>query len=99
MTGTAGETTAARDPGIQPGVAVRLTALVRRVTARNPGAMTGPGTNSYLVGAGDEWAVIDPGPADERHVRALLDAVPGRIRYILVTHTHQDHSPGALPLQ
>lgn len=92
-------TNALCDPGIQPGVAVRLSPRVLRVTARNPGAMTGPGTNSYLVGAGEQWAVIDPGPADDRHVRALLDAAPGPIRYILVTHTHQDHSPGAVPLR
>ena len=87
------------DPGVQPGVAVRLSPRVLRVTARNPGLMTGPGTNSYLVGAGDQWAVIDPGPADDRHIQALLDAAPGPIRYILVTHTHQDHSPGAVPLK
>jgi len=87
------------DPGIQPGVGIRLSERVRRITARNPGAMTGPGTNSYLVGAGDQWAVVDPGPADERHIQALLDAAPGAIRYILVTHTHQDHSPGAMPLK
>ena len=87
------------DPGIQPGAATRLSPRVLRVTARNPGAMTGPGTNSYLVGAGDQWAVLDPGPADDRHLQALLDAAPGPIRYILVTHTHQDHSPGALPLK
>lgn len=99
MADTLDGTTAARDPGVQPGVAIRLSTLVCRVTARNPGAMTGPGTNSYLVGAGDEWAVIDPGPADDRHLRALLDAAPGSVRYILVTHTHRDHSPGALPLQ
>ncbi|MGH8200136.1 MAG: MBL fold metallo-hydrolase [Steroidobacteraceae bacterium] len=87
------------DPGIQPGAAVRLSPHILRVTARNPGAMTGPGTNSYLVGAGEQWAVIDPGPADDRHLQALLDAAPGPIRYILVTHTHRDHSPGALPLK
>lgn len=92
-------TGAPRDPGIQPGAAVRLSPSVLRVTARNPGAMTGPGTNSYLAGAGDQWAVIDPGPADDRHIQALLDAAPGPIRYILVTHTHQDHSPGAVPLK
>jgi glyoxylase-like metal-dependent hydrolase (beta-lactamase superfamily II) len=87
------------DPGIKPGVAVRLTPRVLRVTARNPGAMTGPGTNSYLVGCGDAWAVIDPGPADEAHIETLLDAAPGPIRFILVTHTHEDHSPGATPLK
>src|SRR5579883_233995 len=88
-----------RDPGIQPGVPARICARVLRLTAHNPGAMTGPGTNSYLVGAGEQWAVVDPGPADDRHIRALIDAAPGPIRYILVTHTHQDHSPGALPLK
>ena len=88
-----------RDPGIQPGVAIRLSPRILRVTAHNPGAMTGPGTNSYLVGAGDQWSVIDPGPADDSHIQALLDAAPGPIRYILVTHTHEDHSPGAMPLK
>jgi glyoxylase-like metal-dependent hydrolase (beta-lactamase superfamily II) len=87
------------DPGIRPGVGIRLSQRVHRVTARNPGAMTGPGTNSYLVGTGDQWAVVDPGPADERHIQSLIDAAPGPIRYILVTHTHQDHSPGAVPLK
>jgi len=88
-----------RDSGIQPGEAIRLSTRLIRVTARNPGAMTGPGTNSYLVGAGGEWAVIDPGPPDDRHLQALRDSAPGPIRHILVTHTHQDHSPGALPLK
>jgi len=87
------------DPGVRPGTAVRLSARILRVTAGNPGPMTGPGTNSYVVGASDHWAVIDPGPADERHMQALIDAAPGPIRFILVTHTHEDHSPGALPLK
>ena len=88
-----------RDPGVRTGVAIRLSRYVWRVTAGNAGTMTGPGTNSYLVGAGNEWALIDPGPADDRHFHALIEAAPGVIRYILVTHTHQDHSPGALPLK
>ncbi len=92
-------TGALRDPGIQPGVPVRLSLHVQRLTARNPGPMTGPGTNSYLVGAGDQWAIIDPGPADDRHIQALLAAAPSPFRYILVTHTHPDHSPGATPLK
>jgi glyoxylase-like metal-dependent hydrolase (beta-lactamase superfamily II)/8-oxo-dGTP pyrophosphatase MutT (NUDIX family) len=78
---------------------VRLSARVVRVTAGNRGVMTGPGTNSYLVGAGDDWAVIDPGPRDEAHVQALIDAAPGTIRRILVTHTHSDHSPAATLLK
>jgi glyoxylase-like metal-dependent hydrolase (beta-lactamase superfamily II)/8-oxo-dGTP pyrophosphatase MutT (NUDIX family) len=77
---------------------VRLSPRIVRVTAPNPGMMTGPGTNSYLVGEGDAWTVIDPGPADGAHVDALLKAAPGRIERILVTHTHVDHSPGALAL-
>src|SRR5487761_2560001 len=84
---------------IRRGAAVCLSARIRRITASNAGMMTGPGTNTYVVGAGDAWAVIDPGPADERHLEALLAQAPGPIRYILVTHTHQDHSPGAVALK
>ena len=86
---------------IQPGVAVRLSARLIRVTANNGSVMTGPGTNTYLVGGGDrnEWAAIDPGPLDERHVEAILAAAPGPIRWIFATHTHLDHSPAVLPLK
>ncbi len=80
------------------GVAVRLSQRIVRVTAPNPGMMTGPGTNSYLVGEGGHWTVIDPGPVDAGHLQALLAAAPGRIDRILVTHTHLDHSPGAAAL-
>ena len=82
---------------VTPGEPMRLTERLIRLTAANPGVMTGPGTNSYLVGAlqTNEWAVIDPGPADAAHVQALAAAAPGPIRWILVTHTHLDHSPGA----
>ena len=80
---------------ILPGVATRLSDKVRRITAPNPGVMTGPGTNAYLLGAGDEIALIDPGPADDGHVQTLLEEAKGRIRWILVTHTHFDHSPAA----
>jgi len=83
---------------IVPGQPVRLSAHVLRVTAPNPGVMTGPGTNTYLVGGGpaNVWAVIDPGPDDAAHVEAVLAAAPGPVRWILATHTHQDHSPAAL---
>lgn len=84
---------------ILPGVVTALSPKVRRVTAPNPGFMTGPGTNSYLLGAGDEVAVIDPGPAIAAHVRTLLDEANGKIRWILTTHTHMDHSPAARLLQ
>ena len=80
------------------GRAVRLSSRIVRVTAPNPGPMTGPGTNTYLVGEGDAWTVIDPGPANDDHVQSILAAAPGRIVQILVTHTHKDHSPGAVPL-
>jgi len=86
------------DVGIElvPGRAVRLSPRVVRVTADNGSVMTGPGTNSYFVGApGGPCALIDPGPDDPAHVQALLDAAPGPITRILVTHTHKDHSPAA----
>ncbi|MCU1357045.1 MAG: fold metallo-hydrolase [Acidimicrobiales bacterium] len=81
-------------PALTPDVPVALTKLVRRVLCNNPGMMTGPGTNTYLVGI-DEVAVIDPGPADDAHLDAVAAAGSGEIRWILCTHTHGDHSPGA----
>jgi len=77
-----------------PGEPKRIDRLVTRIIAPNPGMMTGPGTNTYLVGD-DELAVIDPGPAIDSHVQAVLAAGAGRIRWILTTHTHRDHSPAA----
>jgi glyoxylase-like metal-dependent hydrolase (beta-lactamase superfamily II) len=65
---------------------------VRRIVARNPGPLTGPGTNTWLVGE-REVAVIDPGPVDPAHVEAIVAAGEGRICWILATHTHRDHSP------
>ena len=80
------------------GRAVRLSPHIVRVTAPNPGPMTGPGTNSYLVGAGQAWTAIDPGPVSEPHLQAILAALPGKLVQVLVTHTHKDHSPGAAAL-
>jgi len=80
---------------LDAGVIVQLAPTVWRLTAPNPGVMTGPGTNSYLVGRGGEFVVIDPGPAIDAHIEALLDASRGRLRAVLVTHTHTDHSPAA----
>jgi glyoxylase-like metal-dependent hydrolase (beta-lactamase superfamily II)/8-oxo-dGTP pyrophosphatase MutT (NUDIX family) len=80
------------------GAPKRLDRLVTRIIAPNPGAMTGPGTNSYLVGAGD-LAVIDPGPAVDSHIETILENAKGRLRWIVCTHTHLDHSPAAAALK
>jgi glyoxylase-like metal-dependent hydrolase (beta-lactamase superfamily II) len=80
------------------GVAGALSPMVRRIVAHNPGIMTGPGTNTYLVGI-DEIAVIDPGPDDDAHLDAIAGCGGDRIRWILLTHTHEDHSPGAVGLK
>lgn len=89
---------------IRPGIAVELSAdRLVRITARNGSLMTGPGTNTYLLrAAADDWVMIDPGPDDPAHVEALtaeLDRRGARLRAILVTHTHADHSPAALALK
>ena len=79
---------------------VPLLKNVMRLTAPNPGMMTGPGTNSYIFGTSDTgYIVVDPGPNDAAHVQRLFDATAGDIRMILCTHSHSDHSPGAKPLQ
>jgi glyoxylase-like metal-dependent hydrolase (beta-lactamase superfamily II) len=73
--------------------------LVRRVLAANPSAFTFTGTQSYVVGAGSDVAVIDPGPLEDDHIAALLAAIgDAEVRAIVCTHTHQDHSPAAAPL-
>ncbi len=96
MTGAAPRFDRSFDP--RHGEPVRLSGLVTRVTAKNPGPFTFHGTNTYLVGE-RELAVIDPGPEDPAHVEALLAAIGGRpVTAILATHTHRDHSPAARPL-
>lgn len=80
-----------------PGKPALIEPGVRRVLGLNPGMMTGPGTNTYLVGE-NELTVIDPGPADPRHadnLQAAAEELGVPIRRVLVTHTHRDHSPGA----
>jgi glyoxylase-like metal-dependent hydrolase (beta-lactamase superfamily II) len=85
-------------PDLTPDVPSALSPLIRRVVANNPGLMTGPGTNTYLVGI-DEVAVIDPGPDKGKHVDAIIGAsMSERVRWILLTHTHPDHWPAAKKL-
>jgi glyoxylase-like metal-dependent hydrolase (beta-lactamase superfamily II) len=81
----------------EPGRPVALAPGVVRLTAPNPGLMTGPGTNSYLIGT-SEVVVIDPGPDEPSHVDALVEAGAGRIGWVVVTHTHPDHAPAAAAL-
>lgn len=93
------------------GLAVLIEPQVRRVLAPNPSPFTFNGTQTYLVGSGQDVAVIDPGPigtgvpghADtngEGHVDAILKAIAGQqLVAIMCTHTHRDHSPAALPLK
>ena len=79
---------------------VPLLKNVQRLTAPNPGVMTGPGTNSYLVGDPNTgYIAIDPGPADIDHLQRMWRAAGGQIKAIVCTHSHPDHSPGAAPLQ
>jgi glyoxylase-like metal-dependent hydrolase (beta-lactamase superfamily II) len=76
-----------------PGRAEEVMPGVRRIVADNPGPFTFKGTLTYILGRG-KVAIIDPGPEDENHARAVLDAVRGEtVTHIFVTHTHRDHSP------
>jgi glyoxylase-like metal-dependent hydrolase (beta-lactamase superfamily II) len=80
---------------LQPGQVEEVMPGIRRLLCNNPGPFTFKGTVTYIVGRG-EVAIIDPGPLDEAHIAALLDAVRGEtVTHILVTHTHRDHSPAA----
>ncbi len=86
-------------PDLTPDVPSALSPLVRRVVANNPSHMTGPGTNTYLVGI-DEVAVIDPGPDFAKHIDAIIGAsMRERVRWVLLTHTHPDHWPAAAKIR
>lgn len=79
---------------------VALLKNVMRLTAQNSSVMTGPGTNTYIVGdASSGYIVIDPGPALPAHIDRIFSATGGDVRMIVCTHSHADHSPGAQPLQ
>lgn len=83
---------------IVPGNVVALASGIVRITAPNPGVMTGPGTNTYILGT-RELAVIDPGPEIASHIEAMCKAVGGKLKWIVCTHTHMDHSPAARALK
>jgi len=88
-----------RDYPLAPGIVDRVRPGVRRILCNNPSPFTFSGTNSYIVGEG-KVAIIDPGPRNEAHIAALLDAVKGEtVTHILVTHTHSDHSPNTAALK
>jgi glyoxylase-like metal-dependent hydrolase (beta-lactamase superfamily II) len=77
------------------GVPSELAPGVRRIVANNPGPFTYKGTNTYLVGSGHELALIDPGPEDDAHLEAIMQAAgDARITHVLITHTHRDHTDG-----
>jgi len=87
-----------RDMDFEYERAQQVSPLIRRLVANNPGPFTFKGTGVYIIGQGDV-AIIDPGPDDDAHIEALLQAVEGeRVTHILVTHRHMDHSPAAHPL-
>ena len=71
--------------------------LIKKITANNGGVFTGNGTNTYLIG-NDDITLIDPGPNDTDHIDKILTLGGDKIKRILVTHTHTDHSPAALPI-
>ncbi len=84
---------------LAPGVVDEVVPGVRRILADNPSPFTFKGTMSYIIGR-DKVAILDPGPGDERHIKALLDAVRGEtVTHILVTHTHRDHSTAAAAIK
>ena len=84
--------------GFEPGVPTAIDGCkipVKRILGRNPGPMTGPGTNSYLIGQ-DRLCLLDPGPIDDVQFESFMSAIGNRkLEYLLLTHTHGDHSPGA----
>ena len=83
---------------IVPGEPVEVAAGVVRLTAPNPGMMTGPGTNTYILGH-ERFTVLDPGPANEAHIERILELTGGVVDQVVVTHTHMDHSPAVVQLK
>lgn len=87
---------------LTPGQPVEISHGIWRLLALNPGMMSGPGTNTYLIADHDGLAVLDPGPADSRHIDNILkaaDTLKLPLTRVLVTHTHRDHSPAVALLR
>ena len=84
-------------PAVTGGIA-RIAPRVWRIVAPNPSPLTGPGTNSYVLGA-RQHVVIDPGTADAAHLERIMTITSGAIDRVVCTHSHPDHSPGAAELK
>lgn len=80
-----------REPIPEYGVPLPVAPGIARIVAPNPSVMTYHGTNTYLLDRGRSTDVLDPGPDDSGHLRAILQNAPSRIRRIFVTHSHHDH--------
>jgi glyoxylase-like metal-dependent hydrolase (beta-lactamase superfamily II)/8-oxo-dGTP pyrophosphatase MutT (NUDIX family) len=85
-----------RRTGQERVISARISPLVHVIIAPNPGLMTGPGTNTYVVGR-DPSLVVDPAVEDEEYLEAVASAA-GDVRAILVTHRHEDHIGGVAAL-
>ena len=84
-------------PAITGGIS-RIAPQVWRIVAPNPSPLTGPGTNTYVVGQ-RRPVVIDPGTRDAAHLERIMDVAGGVIDRVVCTHSHPDHSPGAAELR
>lgn len=83
----------------QYGNAININEDIVRITCNNPSPFTFTGTNTYIIGE-KNLGIIDPGPKNQEHLEAIMDAIAGRaVSHILITHTHSDHSPLARELQ
>ncbi|HVF53582.1 MAG TPA: MBL fold metallo-hydrolase [Actinomycetota bacterium] len=74
--------------------ASRVSPGVMAILAPNAGLMTGPGTNTYVVGDSDASMVIDPAVEDPEFIEVVLREA-GTVEAILITHRHDDHTGGA----
>src|SRR3954465_10585190 len=82
---------------LQSGQLDKIAPGVQRLVANNPSFLTGPGTNTYLVGNA-RYLVIDPGPDDPVHIQRIMEITGGSIDAVVVTHTHPNPSPAAKTL-